>query len=94
MKIWKKTTVPGEFPIFMALGLQVGPFSVRWTGKSLTDNSVSVAYRLPQRVQDNSGHWTANWENPEKRDSKIETPSFCLGTLPQTLLMWPLSHAR
>ena len=78
MKTWKKTMVQGEFPIFTALSLQVGPFNVRWTGKSLTDSSVSVAYRTPQRVQDDSGHWTENGENPEKRDSKIETPNFCL----------------
>ena len=94
MKTWKKTMVQGEFPIFMALGLQVGPFNVRWTGKRLTDSSVSVAYRTPQRVQDDSGHRTANGENPAKTDSKTETPNFCLWTLPQTLLMWPPSHAR
>lgn len=78
MKTWKKTMVPGEFPIIMTLGLQVGPFNIRWTGQSLMDNSVSVAYRIPQRVQDDSGHWTANGEKAEKRDLKIETPDFCL----------------
>lgn len=46
--------VLGEFPIFMALSLHVGPFNVRWTAKSLMENPGSVAYRIQKKVQDNS----------------------------------------
>lgn len=71
----------------MPLSVKAEPVNVRWTAKSLMENPVLVAFRIQNKVQDNS-HQTVNGENPDRRDSETESSNFCTETLPKTLLLW------